>query len=59
LVSLCANDPRFQKHHLSSLKYIGVGAAPLGESALKRLESKAPDTVIIEGKFSTDHFLIS
>ena len=49
LVSLCANDPRFLNKHLQSLKYVGVGAAPLGETVLKKFAAKAPDTQLLEG----------
>ena len=49
LVSLCANDPRFTSQHLQSLKYVGVGAAPLGETVIKKFEAKAPKTQLIEG----------
>ena len=49
LVSLCTHDPRFQRKHLESLKYIGVGAAPLGESTYKQFTSKSPTTQLIEG----------
>ena len=49
LVSLCANDPRFTADHLKSLKYVGVGAAPLGETVIKKFEAKTPNTQLIEG----------
>ena len=52
LVSLCANDPRMTDKHLQSLKYVGVGAAPLGKTVWKKFTSKAPETKLIEGKHS-------
>ena len=60
LVSLCTHDPRFQRKHLESLKYIGVGAAPLGESTYKQFTSKSPTTQLIEGMKirSTNYFRI-
>lgn len=58
VVSLCANDPRFESKHLQSLKYIGVGAAPLGETVIKKLKSKASETQIIEGLLPFFYYLI-
>ena len=52
LVSLCANDPRFTADHLKSLNYVGVGAAPLGETVIKKFEAKTPNTQLIEGIFN-------
>jgi len=49
LVSLCANDPRFTTKHLQSLKYVGVGAAPLGDTVIKKFEAKTKNTQLIEG----------
>ena len=50
LVSLCANDPRFKAKHLQSLKYVGVGAAPLGDTVIKKFEAKTINTQLIEGR---------
>ena len=50
LVSLCANDPRFTTKHLQSLKYVGVGAAPLGDTVIKKFEAKTINTQLIEGR---------
>ena len=50
LVSLCANDPRFTTKHLQSLKYVGVGAAPLGDTVIKKFEAKTKNTQLIEGR---------
>ena len=49
LVSLCANDPRFTIKHLQSLKYVGVGAAPLGDTVIKKFGAKTINTQLIEG----------
>ena len=51
LISLCANDPRITSEHLQSLNYVGVGAAPLGETIWKKFSAKTPETKLLEGVY--------
>ena len=37
--------------HLESLRYIHVGAAPVGETLINLFKEKAPNVVFREGKF--------
>ena len=49
LVQFCAYSPDVKPHHLESLEYIMIGAAPLGETLANKFREKAPNCEVREG----------
>ena len=54
LVGFCANSPLVESKHLESLKYIMVGAAPVGETLVEAFKKKAPTVHFREGYGMTE-----
>ncbi len=50
-----AAHPMVTSDHLSSLRYMTCGAAPLGKAVLKDLEKKAPGLMVADGKTNVIH----
>ena len=50
LVQFCAYNPEVQARHLESLKYVMIGAAPVGETLALKFKEKAPNCIFREGK---------
>ena len=50
LVQFCAYSPDVQARHLESLKYVMIGAAPVGETLALKFKEKAPNCIFREGK---------
>ena len=42
LISFLADSPAIKPHHLASLRYVMVGAAPVGPALEQRFKKKAP-----------------
>ena len=53
LVQFCAYSPDVQARHLESLKYVMIGAAPVGETLALKFKEKAPNCIFREGKQNT------
>jgi len=49
LISFLADHPSIKPHHLESLRYVMVGAAPVGPSLEQRFRKKAPGIPLREG----------
>lgn len=45
IVQLLANETRFNKKHLNSLRSIMCGAAPLGEEVINKFLERADSTI--------------
>ena len=54
LVGFCAANPSVELKHLKSIKYIMVGAAPVGETLINDFKRKAPDVHFREGYGMTE-----
>ena len=50
LVQYCAYSPDVEPKHLESLKYLMIGAAPVGETLALKFKEKAPNCTFREGK---------
>ena len=53
LVQFCANSPDVKPHHLESLEYVFIGAAPVGEALASKFKEKAPQCQFREGIFES------
>ena len=51
LVHFCAYSPDVTAAHLESIKYVMIGAAPVGEALANKFKEKAPNCQFREGKF--------
>ena len=49
LVHFCAYSPDVKPHHLESIKYVMIGAAPVGEALANKFKEKAPNCQFREG----------
>jgi len=49
LVHFCAYSPDVTAAHLESIKYVMIGAAPVGEALANKFKEKAPDCQFREG----------
>merc|ERR1711963_531107 len=49
LVQFCAYSPDVKPHHLESIKYVMIGAAPVGEALANKFKEKAPNCQFREG----------
>ena len=54
LVGFCAANPKVESKHLRSIKYIMVGAAPVGEALINDFKQKAPHVHFREGYGMTE-----
>jgi len=54
LVGFCAANPKVEQKHLESIKYIMVGAAPVGEALINAFKLKAPNVHFREGYGMTE-----
>ena len=54
LVGFCANHPKVEPKLLESIKYIMVGAAPVGETLIEEFKKKAPNVHFREGYGMTE-----
>ena len=50
LVQFCAYNPVVKPHHLESLEFVFIGAAPVGEVLASKFKEKAPNCQFREGK---------
>ena len=50
LVHFCAYHPSVTPTHLESIKYVMIGAAPVGEALANKFKEKAPSCQFREGK---------
>ena len=57
LVGWCAMSPEVKPHHLESLEYIMVGAAPVGTALVELFKKKAPHVSFREGKEHTCRYI--
>ena len=57
LVQYCAYSPDVEPKHLESLKYLMIGAAPVGETLALKFKEKAPKCTFREGKKYTKSIL--
>ena len=48
LLDFCANDSKVELKHLETIKYVMVGAAPVGETLIKDFKRKAPNIQLRE-----------
>lgn len=57
IVVLMTKDPMVQKYDLSSLHYVGSGAAPLGKDLCEELQQKLPTIQhVVQGWITTGGF---
>ncbi|XP_067211009.1 uncharacterized protein [Linepithema humile] len=47
IVQMMANNERFTPRHISSVRMLGVGAAPIGEESIAQFRSRISDTIPI------------